>query len=186
MQACRKLTLLWRPLGQLLWRPLLRVGWRFHCFGAACADAIIAESISNRLTAVSRIHVFPPGMMNTADRSLALVDYALRRRFAFERLNPMFGQSTFKTFLEDGGADPALVAALSERLIALNEAISDDPNLGSGFSVGHSYFCRPGAVLTAQDYFDAVRNEILPLLEEYWVDDRDLLEKWRGKLLADL
>ena len=131
-------------------------------------------------------NVFILGMMNTADRSLALVDYALRRRFAFERLNPLFGQSTFKTFLEGGGADPSLVAALSERLIALNEAISDDPNLGSGFSVGHSYFCRPGAALTAQDYFDAVRNEILPLLEEYWVDDRDLLEKWREKLLADL
>ena len=131
-------------------------------------------------------NVFILGMMNTADRSLALVDYALRRRFAFERLNPMFGQATFKAFLENGGTDPALVTVLSERLMELNTAISDDQNLGPGFGIGHSYFCRPGAPLTAENYFDAVRNEILPLLEEYWVDDRDRLEKWRDKLLAAL
>jgi 5-methylcytosine-specific restriction protein B len=131
-------------------------------------------------------NVFILGMMNTADRSLALVDYALRRRFAFERLNPMFGQATFKGFLENGGTDPALVTALSERLMELNAAISDDPNLGPGFAIGHSYFCRPGAALTAENYFDAARNEILPLLEEYWLDDRDRLDKWRDKLLAAL
>jgi hypothetical protein len=131
-------------------------------------------------------NVFILGMMNTADRSLALVDYALRRRFAFERLNPMFGQATFKEFLEDGGTDMAVVAALSERLMDLNVAISEDQNLGPGFCVGHSYFCRPGGALTIENYVDAVRNEILPLLEEYWVDDRDRLEKWREKLLAAL
>jgi hypothetical protein len=131
-------------------------------------------------------NVFILGMMNTADRSLALVDYALRRRFAFARLNPLFGQTTFKTFLVNGGTDTALVTALSGRLIELNEAIAEDPNLGSGFCIGHSYFCRPASALIAQDYIDAIRNEILPLLEEYWVDDRDRLEKWREKLLAAL
>ncbi|MCC7174326.1 MAG: EVE domain-containing protein [Bryobacterales bacterium] len=129
-------------------------------------------------------NVFILGMMNTADRSLALVDYALRRRFAFERLNPMFGQRSFKQFLASGGTDPALTTAVSDRLIELNEAISEDPNLGPGFCVGHSYFCQPGRALTATNYIDAVKNEILPLLEEYWVDDRDRLEKWREKLLA--
>ena len=78
------------------------------------------------------------------------------------------------------------MTALSGRLLELNAAISEDPNLGSGFGIGHSYFCRPGAALNAENYFDAIRNEILPLLEEYWVDDRDRREKWRDKLLAAL
>src|SRR5262249_30835628 len=129
-------------------------------------------------------NVFILGLMNTADRSLALVDYALRRRFVFERLSPMFGDTPFKQFLANGGADATLATALSDRLIELNEAISEDQNLGAGFCIGHSYFCRLGGSLTEKDYFDAVKNEILPLLEEYWVDDCDRLEKWRDKLLA--
>jgi hypothetical protein len=129
-------------------------------------------------------NVFILGMMNTADRSLALVDYALRRRFAFERLSPMFGQEPFANFLQDRGADSAFVRRLSQRLVELNEAISSDSNLGTGYCVGHSYFCSPEGALTTQDYFDAVQSEILPLLEEYWVDDRDRLETWSEKLLA--
>lgn len=129
-------------------------------------------------------NVFILGMMNTADRSLALVDYALRRRFAFERLRPLFGEASFFKFLEGSGTDAGLVRSLSGRLAELNTEISDDANLGFGFCVGHSYFCRRNALLTTEDYFDTVRNEIVPLLEEYWIDDRDRIEKWRGKLLA--
>jgi MoxR-like ATPase len=129
-------------------------------------------------------NVFILGMMNTADRSLALVDYALRRRFVFERLSPMFGETHFNRFLESAGTAPSFTAAMSRRLIELNEAISEDPNLGRGFCLGHSYFCRSSGPLTEEDYFDAVKGEILPLLEEYWVDDRDRWERWREKLLA--
>jgi 5-methylcytosine-specific restriction protein B len=129
-------------------------------------------------------NVFILGMMNTADRSLALVDYALRRRFACERLAPMFGNEAFTTFLKHGGTDAEFVGCLSARLVDLNLAISDDSNLGPGFCVGHSYFCRHGVALTTQDYFDAVRHEIVPLLEEYWVDDRDRFQKWTDRLLA--
>jgi 5-methylcytosine-specific restriction enzyme B len=131
-------------------------------------------------------NVFILGMMNTADRSLALVDYALRRRFAFERLNPLFGTESFRKFLEDGSADSGLVRVLSARLGELNTEIAEDANLGPGFCVGHSYFCRRNEALTTEDYFDAVRNEIVPLLEEYWLDDRNRIEKWRDKLLAAL
>jgi hypothetical protein len=129
-------------------------------------------------------NVFILGLMNTADRSLALVDYALRRRFRFARLTPMFGETPFRDFLGTGGTDPSFATAFSKRLLELNEEISEDQNLGSGFCVGHSYFCRADGPLTEKEYFDVVTNEILPLLEEYWVDDRDRREKWSERLLA--
>jgi 5-methylcytosine-specific restriction protein B len=129
-------------------------------------------------------NVYILGLMNTADRSLALVDYALRRRFSFERIKPLYGQDSFTKFLEAGGTDSRLANAISARLLELNEEITEDSNLGSGFCVGHSYFCQRNRALTPEDFFDAIRNEIIPLLEEYWLDDRERIKKWRDKLLA--
>jgi 5-methylcytosine-specific restriction protein B len=129
-------------------------------------------------------NLFLLGMMNTADRSLALVDYALRRRFAFEELQPLFGTSVFSKFLADAGSDHKFVAAVSARLQSLNQVIAEDQNLGPGFRIGHSYFCGNGSALTEEAYFSAVRHEIVPLLKEYWFDDPERVTEWTEKLLA--
>jgi 5-methylcytosine-specific restriction protein B len=131
-------------------------------------------------------NVFILGMMNTADRALALVDYALRRRFAFERLNPLFAADAFQEYLEAGGTDRDFVREVCRRMTELNADIAKDSNLGIGFCVGHSYFCRRDTGLTYAGYFDTVQNEIIPLLEEYWLDDADQVRKWREKLLAEI
>jgi 5-methylcytosine-specific restriction protein B len=128
-------------------------------------------------------NVFLLGMMNTADRSLALVDYALRRRFAFVDLEPLFESEVLVDLLEGRGAEPELVREVARRLAALNQAIADDHNLGHGFRVGHSYFCGSGP-LTQEGYFDAVRHEIVPLLEEYWFDEPARVVEWTEILTA--
>ena len=129
-------------------------------------------------------NLFLLGMMNTADRSLALVDYALRRRFAFVELQALFGTSVFSKFLADAKSDHKFVAAVSERLQSLNQVIAEDQNLGPGFRIGHSYFCGNGSALTEEAYFSAVRHEIVPLLKEYWFDDPERVKDWAEKLLA--
>ncbi len=129
-------------------------------------------------------NLFLLGMMNTADRSLALVDYALRRRFAFVELEPLFGTPEFSRFLADAGSDQTLVAAVSARLQSLNQVIAEDQNLGPGFTIGHSYFCGNGSALTEDACLSAVRHEIVPLLKEYWFDDPERVKEWTEKLLA--
>jgi 5-methylcytosine-specific restriction enzyme B len=130
----------------------------------------------------SNVHIL--GMMNTADRSLALVDYALRRRFAFVEMKPLFESSAFTEFLLEGGAKSGFVTAVAARLKALNQAIAKDQNLGPGFMIGHSYFCGNGAALIEKAYEQAIRHEILPLLKEYWFDDAERVEEWTDKLGA--
>ena len=83
------------------------------------------------------------GTMNTADRSLALVDYALRRRFAFERVTPAFGLESFRNHLVERGIPGTLVEQIVNRLESLNATIAEDPKLGPGFQIGHSFFCDP-------------------------------------------
>ena len=130
-------------------------------------------------------NVFILGMMNTADRSLALVDYALRRRFAFETLEPAYGKSEFEEYLKQRGADPHLVARISERMAKLNETIRDDRELGRGFQIGHSYFV-PGKGDEPSEawYQDIVDTQIAPLLREYWFDSPDDVEKEVARLTA--
>jgi 5-methylcytosine-specific restriction protein B len=129
-------------------------------------------------------NVYLLGMMNTADRSLALVDYALRRRFAFWELQPLFGSTAFTNHLIGRGGHVSIVRAISARLLELNQAITQDQNLGSGFVIGHSYFCGNGLTLTERMYMDAIRHEILPLLKEYWIDEPARLTHWQEKLTA--
>ena len=118
------------------------------------------------------------GTMNTADRSLAMVDYALRRRFAFFDMPPQFNEK-FRAHLVDRGFAPAFVDDLMERLKALNAEIGGDSNLGKGFEIGHSYFC--GGLLEGSDEHDWLRaiiqNELKPQLEEFWFDDLDKASK---------
>ena len=129
------------------------------------------------------------GAMNTADRSLALVDYALRRRFAFSTIQPAFGSKGFDNHLTVGGVPERLRRRISTRLEALNRQIREHSQLGEGFQIGHSYFCRPpeGSVDAAgwNDWYrDVVLYEIEPLLQEYWFDDAELARNAATALLA--
>jgi MoxR-like ATPase len=126
------------------------------------------------------------GTMNTADRSLALVDYALRRRFSFVTLKPEIESPAFRQFLLDRNAPNELVDLIVDRITGLNQEISDDKaNLGPGFVIGHSFFCPSdqSIVLDTDWYRSIVETEIVPLLEEYWFDDAERAEQWRLKLL---
>ena len=116
------------------------------------------------------------GMMNTADRSLAMVDYALRRRFSFHRLEPAFGTNQFRNYLNTKGVNGALVDRIVDRFSALNERIREDrKNLGPGFEIGHSFFCLDDddQGLDESWYQAIIRQEIEPLLREYWFDRAD-------------
>src|SRR5690606_36858450 len=118
------------------------------------------------------VHIL--GMMNTADRSLAMVDYALRRRFAFVRLEPAFGSESFTDHLLGAGVDEAVVERICKRMEELNQDIRNDTNsIGPGFEIGHSYFvpdARADEVLDRTWYEAVIRAEIEPLLREYWFD----------------
>ena len=132
----------------------------------------------------ANVHII--GTMNTADRSLAMVDYALRRRFRFITLRPEFLSSTFRQFLVDHGAEPALIEKVVDRMVALNRQIADDTkNLGSGYEIGHSYFC-PGDGIRPDDawFRRVVDPEIVPLLQEYWLDDDRKVRQQREALLS--
>ena len=114
------------------------------------------------------------GLMNTADRSLAMVDYALRRRFAFVDLKPGFGERGFRDFLVTRGAQPTLVDRIVKRMSVLNDRIAHDTtNLGPGFCIGHSFFCASleGMRLDEEWYRRVISTEIEPLLKEYWFDN---------------
>ncbi|RYG86552.1 MAG: DUF3578 domain-containing protein, partial [Alphaproteobacteria bacterium] len=128
------------------------------------------------------------GMMNTADRSLSVVDYALRRRFAFITLTPAFTSPAFATHLANSGASPDVIAAVIQGMQELNAAIGEDRvNLGPGFQIGHSFFTpADGHELGAAWFERIVESEIRPLLEEYWFDAPDRADEWRKRLLSHL
>ncbi len=114
------------------------------------------------------------GLMNTADRSLALVDYALRRRFAFADLTPGFESEQFKDHLQDLGADSNFIEEIVVKMGRVNKAIADDTtNLGPGFRIGHSFFCAVEEDSTPdwEWFLRIVKSEIEPLIREYYFDD---------------
>jgi 5-methylcytosine-specific restriction protein B len=115
------------------------------------------------------------GTMNIADRSLALVDYALRRRFAFETLEPAFTPAWENYLSARLPNDPHLVTKIREKVLALNARISEDPALGPEFAIGHSFFTPTKTHLSGEEWFTGVvDSEIAPLLREYWFDNREL------------
>lgn len=116
-------------------------------------------------------NVFIIGMMNTADRSLALVDYALRRRFAFFTMHPALKNPAFLERIESYGNDKLI--SLVDAVGVINTRISEDPALGPGYCIGHSYFCF-NKVPDDSDIEALVKYELVPLLEEYWFDPSDL------------
>lgn len=119
------------------------------------------------------------GMMNTADRSLALMDYALRRRFAFFDFAPAFSSEGFKNYLTEKNSSKL------EKLISvvelLNNAISIDESLGDGFRIGHSYFCTDDEV-TDSWLKSVVEYEVIPLIKEYWFDEPAKIRDWSSTL----
>jgi MoxR-like ATPase len=132
-------------------------------------------------------NVFLLGLMNTADRSLAVVDYALRRRFAFFTLDPQFESEKFSSHLNSLGVSDSLIRQIRQRIGDLNREIREDQtNLGRGFCVGHSFFCavRDKLLTEAEWYRQVIQTEILPLLEEYWFDNPNRVLLWRERLLS--
>ena len=119
------------------------------------------------------------GMMNTADRSLAMIDYALRRRFSFYPMAPGFDSDGFKYYQET--LDNDKFNLLIDKVKELNKDIVADGSLGLGFEIGHSYFCNQEAV-TDVWLRSVVNYEIIPMLEEYWFDNRDKVNEWSDKL----
>jgi hypothetical protein len=143
------------------------------------------SSSGERFSVPKNVHIL--GMMNTADRSLAMVDYALRRRFAFVALEPAFGSEGFRTYLVEAGAEEELVKQIEDRLGSLNEKIrGDTKSLGPGFEIGHSFFV-PGDDEESIDeswYRKVILTEVEPLLREYWFDQPDHVQSLLDELLA--
>jgi 5-methylcytosine-specific restriction protein B len=131
----------------------------------------------NKFYIPSNVHII--GTMNTADRSIALVDYALRRRFAFIEIEPTFNRA-FIQHLEKAGIPSRFIEGLVIRLIALNESIESDSGLGKGFVIGHSYFCSNSPIDDPNDWLRRIIDlEIEPLLREYWFDNES---KWKDEV----
>ena len=129
--------------------------------------------VSGELLSVpKRLHII--GMMNTADRGLALIDYALRRRFAFFEMRPALDHPGFLRHVEAVGS--SRLEALVDVVRRLNQRIAEDEALGPGFQIGHSYLCLPAAgpenpAGTDADVTSVVRYELEPLVREYWFDN---------------
>jgi len=119
-------------------------------------------------------NLFILGMMNTADRSLALIDYALRRRFAFFDIEPAFETGSFREHQEE--VDNAKFDALVKVIIKLNNEIASDPLLGKGYRIGHDRFC--GKLYDDVKLRTIVEYNLIPLLYEYWVDEPTKAEEW--------
>lgn len=129
------------------------------------------------------VHII--GMMNTADRSLAMLDYALRRRFAFVELRPAFDSNGFRDYC--AGLDNSRFEALVREVESLNRAIADDESLGEGFCIGHSYFCNMEAdSCTDAALASIVDYELIPMLKEYWFDEPGKVREWSDRLRRSL
>ncbi len=125
-------------------------------------------------------NVYIIGMMNTADRSLAMLDYALRRRFAFYEMEPAFEINGFKKYQE--GLNSAKFNDLIECIKQLNDAIVSDDSLGEGFRIGHSYFCNLREGVCYSELARIVEYELIPLLKEYWFDESKKAGEWMNNL----
>lgn len=154
-----------------------------------------ALELSYKMEKRERVYIpsnlFVIGTMNIADRSLALVDLALRRRFAFIDLEPKLGKSWHDWVHTQNGIGSNLLTEIERRITALNNEIAADSNLGPQFRIGHSYVTPPvGASITndnAKEWFcDVVDTEIGPLLDEYWFDNIEKSKQIQKRLTEGL
>ena len=119
------------------------------------------------------------GMMNTADRSLTMIDYALRRRFSFVEMEPGFDSEGFIQYQNE--LNNETLNELVNKVKDLNREISLDKSLGKGFCIGHSYFC--GRDVCTEDWLHSIVDyDILPMLREYWFDDENKFQRWENIL----
>lgn len=120
------------------------------------------------------------GMMNTADRSLAMMDYALRRRFGFISLKPGFDSAGFIKY--QSSLNSTKFNKLINAIKMLNSVIVSDKSLGEGFEIGHSYFC--GQDKVTDEWLNQIVNyDIIPMLTEYWFDNKPEIDRWRTVLV---
>ena len=145
--------------------------------GSEYAIPLTYSNPGERFAVPENVHVL--GLMNTADRSLAMVDYALRRRFAFETLQPAFRTEEFREHLIEAGVDRSLVDRIEDRISAINERIREDTDLGPGFQIGHSYFVPDDGVDSPDErwFHTIVDTQIAPLLREYWFDRPETVDE---------
>jgi 5-methylcytosine-specific restriction enzyme B len=131
-------------------------------------------------------NVYVIGTMNTADRSLSMMDYALRRRFSFFELKPEFEGAKFSKHLEAIGLNKIEQEHLKAQMKILNKEIADEKRfLGPGFMVGHSYFDKKEKSQSYKEWFTSlIQNELAPLLKEYWFDDKEKAESLIDKIKA--
>ena len=150
--------------------------------GSEYAIPLTYSDAGERFSVPGNVRVL--GLMNTADRSLALVDYALRRRFRFMELRPAFSDPAFREHLLSRGASESLVRIIIEKMSRLNERIEKDHKaLGRGFCIGHSFFCPiPEVEPNEAWYRSVIDGEIAPLIDEYWFERLETSAKW----IADL
>lgn len=126
-------------------------------------------------------NIYIIGMMNTADRSLAMLDYALRRRFAFFEIKPGFTTEGFRGYRMDLGNErfDKLITCVED----LNNVIANDESLGEGFCIGHSYFCNlMPETIDDQVLSGIIEYELIPLLKEYWFDESEKVRDWSIRL----
>jgi 5-methylcytosine-specific restriction enzyme B len=139
-----------------------------------------SEEETDRFAVPENLYII--GTMNTADRSLAWLDYALYRRFAFIPLQSNFGEK-FTNFLNSLGLSETLIQHISKVIPAINKQIASDENLGKGFQIGHSYFCNYNKETDEKNWWNQIVNyELKPLIEEMWIDD----EKQTKAVLSQL
>ena len=137
-----------------------------------------ALAYNGRLFSVPE-NIYIIGMMNTADRSLAMIDYALRRRFSFFDMEPGFDSEGFIRY--QNALDNEIFNKLILKVKELNDEITKDKSLGKGFCIGHSYFCERD-VCTDEWLHEVADYDIIPMLREYWFDEADKLQRWENKL----
>jgi 5-methylcytosine-specific restriction protein B len=129
-------------------------------------------------------NVYIIGTMNSGDRSAAIFDPALRRRFAFFTLEPLFNVP-FQAFLQKKGISFGLITHLCHVIPKINQLIRNDVGLGAGYQIGHSYFCTDLDGQSEQDWWhNIVHFELRPLLAELWFDNPQEVERL-GKMLEE-
>ena len=152
-----------------------------------------ALTLAYQHVAGERFHIPPNlyviGTMNLADRSLALVDFALRRRFAFFDLEPILNDTWRDWVHRQCAISTDFLIDISRRIDTLNNQIADDPNLGHQFCIGHSFVVpKPGEPIAVPEewFIQVVETEIAPLLREYWFNEPDKADEARSQLVSGL
>lgn len=145
------------------------------------------RSTNERVYVPANLYII--GTMNIADRSLAMVDLALRRRFSFVDLKPCFNEAWRSWLVERLGFSSSLVSRIESAVDTINKRIASDTRLGSQYMIGHSYFTPSdeSVIRTPQEwYVQVVHTEIAPLLNEYWYDDSSVVDELIAQALRGM